>query len=74
MNPDLQQQCKNQMVMPHIPRPATEQAMKDYNFITKVRDTLISRVLAYRGPKLDNWMSYKRNLVIVITSSLSWQA
>ena len=67
MNPDLQQQCKNQMVMPHIPRPATEQAMKDYNFITKVRDTLISRVLAYRGLNLD-----KRNLVIAITSSLSW--
>ena len=69
MNPDPQQQRQNQnqMVLPHIPRPATKQAMKDYNFINKVRDTLISRVLAYRGPKLD-----KRNLVIAITSSLSW--
>ena len=70
MNAAQQQGPQHQMLIPHMPRPATDEALKDYGFITKVRDKMFNRVPAYRGPKLDNWMTFKRKMVIAITSSL----
>ena len=64
MNAAQQQGPQHQMLIPHMPRPATDEALKDYGFITKVRDKMFNRVPAYRGPKLDNWMTFKRKMVI----------